>query len=531
MVEYINNSGFQQFSAAKDAEKKSKYGPILVWVIIAILAGYLISNWMAPKQLTVNNEQLTEVVQQVDAISNVPATAVGGDKIDATVRGIRLSGIVLKDFADEKSEGGTVLLLGKDDNTEFAEIGILANGTTAPGVGTVWKLHSEKDAGAPITMTWRNADGVEFARKISVENYIITVRDEVVNNTRRDFSVAPYARIVRHAGGNATTVATGGIARANGDIERETWKSIGKKSYVWTTPAGFAGFADQYWETILNIDSGDQTIKLKPLSDGRLQAETAAAAVSVPAGKTVTLTAHIFAGPKSPDILAAADAAIPGINQTIDYGWFWFLARPFLWAINALHGIVGNYGVAIIIFTILIRILMWPLTKKSFTGMAAMQKMQPEMQRIQKTYANDKIRMQQEMMALYKRTGSSPMSGCLPMILQIPIFFALYKALLISVPMRSANFLWITDLAAMDPYFILPVLMGATMWVQQKMQSSAATATGDNPAAQMQKMMKYLPLIFTAMFAWMPAGLVLYWTVSNMFGLGQTWWIKRSAAK
>ena len=186
-----------------------------------------------------------------------------------------------------------------------------------------------------------------------------------------------------------------------------------------------------------------------------------------------------------------------------------------------------NYGLAIIIFTILIRILMWPLTRKSYTSMLAMQKMQPELQRVQKLYANDKQRMQIEMMRVYQTHKTSPMSGCLPMLIQIPIFFALYKALLISVQMRNAQFLWIHDLATMDPYFILPILMGATMWLQQYLQSNKSNTDDPNSiAAQTAKTMKWMPILFTIMFAWMPAGLVLYWTVSNIFGIGQMMWLK-----
>lgn len=174
---------------------------------------------------------------------------------------------------------------------------------------------------------------------------------------------------------------------------------------------------------------------------------------------------------------------------------------------------------------------MWPLTRKSYTSMVAMQKMQPEIARIQKLYANDKARMQMEMMRVYQANKTSPMSGCLPMLLQIPIFFALYKALLISVPMRGAHFLWIRDLAAMDPYFILPVLMGATMWLQSYLQTPKSAGAGNDAVAQSMRMMKWMPVLFTILFAWMPAGLVLYWTVSNLFGIGQMWLIKKRSAK
>ena len=233
--------------------------------------------------------------------------------------------------------------------------------------------------------------------------------------------------------------------------------------------------------------------------------------------------------PRDQRTLQSADAYIAGIDETVDYGWFWFFVRPILWLLYVLNSVVMNYGLAIIVMTLLLRLAMWPLTRKSYVSMMAMQKMQPEMARIQKLYANDKARMQMEMMRLYQTHKTSPMSGCLPMLIQIPIFFALYKALLISVQMRSAHFLWISDLAAMDPYFILPILMGVTMWLQQKLQTTQTSnsASNNDAVAQTQKVMKWMPLIFTVMFAWMPAGLVLYWTVSNIFGIGQMYYIKR----
>ena len=259
------------------------------------------------------------------------------------------------------------------------------------------------------------------------------------------------------------------------------------------------------------------------------QADAAAAAVSVAPGGSETLTTNLYMGPRDQRTLQSADAYIAGIDETVDYGWFWFFVRPILWLLYVLNSVVMNYGLAIIVMTLLLRLAMWPLTRKSYVSMMAMQKMQPEMARIQKLYANDKARMQMEMMRLYQTHKTSPMSGCLPMLIQIPIFFALYKALLISVQMRSAHFLWISDLAAMDPYFILPILMGVTMWLQQKLQTTQTSnsASNNDAVAQTQKVMKWMPLIFTVMFAWMPAGLVLYWTVSNIFGIGQMYYIKR----
>ena len=528
MVQYLNNntSGFQQFMAQKDT-KGGAFGTF-VWVVIALLAGWLAYTWLAPDPGTKSRAQTTDTVIADDDISNVPTWQLTDTTIGALVQGLRISGISLNLYQQEYGGKESVKLLG--GAREFIEVGLLANGTAAPNAEAVWEKSKDEQIN-PITLFWRNSDGVEFVRVISIENYVITVRDEIRNGGDRDISFAPYARVVstKDAPGRAG-VANGAVAFANKSIEREDWRRLEKKSYTFGTDFGFVGFESQYWETIAMVGATDQTIRMKMLSNGIYQTDAIAGAINVPAGKTAAIDTKIYAGPKDQHALSVAAAAMPGIEQTIDYGWFWFLARPFLWAINALNSVVGNYGVAIILFTILLRVLMWPLTKKSFTGMAAMQKMQPEMQRIQKLYANDKLRLQQEMMRLYQTNKTSPMSGCLPMMLQIPIFFALYKALLISLPMRHSDFLWIQDLAVMDTYFILPLLMGATMWWQQRLQTVGAGAQSvdsSNPMAQTQKFMRWVPLLFVAMFAWMPAGLVLYWTVSNLFGVGQMWIIRK----
>lgn len=518
MVKYLeNNSGFNSWASARNSDgKKSKISGFLAWIAMFLLAWWAFSVWFAPKKQTVIDNKDQVVVSE--KVSNVAVKKIDSDKLDVNVQGIRISNISLKDFPEKIHKKEPVKLLSGDN--EFVEVGLLANGTAAPKMDTNWSSGS--------VMKWKNSDGVDFLRTIEIKDYIITIKDEIKNNTGRDFSVSPYARIVQNAKKDTAGISTGSVAFAEERIKRESWKSVQKKSYAWTTSSGFTGFEEQYWQTIVSVNSADQTIKIHPLSDGRIQAETSSAAVQIPAKQSVTITTNLFAGPKIQSILKSGTTVIPGIDQTIDYGWFWFLARPFLWSLNALYSLVLNYGLAIILLTIGIRILMWPLTRKSFVGMAAMQKMQPEMQRLQKLYANDKMRLQSEMMLLYKNSKTSPMSGCLPMLLQIPIFFALYKALLIAVPLRHAGFLWLQDLAVMDPYFILPILMGLTMWLQQHMQTSATKIDGNDPAAQTQKMMKWMPLLFTVLFAWMPSGLVLYWTISNIFGIGQMWWIKRT---
>ncbi len=527
MVKYLDNnksSGFSQWMANQnkkpDSGKKGfKLSNFLWWMVIFLAAWWAFTAWFGPdKKESVVSTQESGVIED---LSRVPTSKIDSDKITADVQGLRVSKIELKDYKQDKKENAdkNIALLGASG--DFAEVGLIASGTTAPTSSTVW--NAKKDS-----YSWRNGDGVEFTRTVVVDDYIISIKDTVRNAGKKDVSFVPYARIVRDGGAAATAVETGAVSFANSDIEYNNWKQLDKKSYAYTTVNGFAGFADQYWETVVSMALPDQTIRTKKI-DARYQADITAAPVHVAAGQTAVFETKMFAGPRDQAILKDAAASINGINQTIDYGWFWFLSRPMLWALNAINGFVMNYGLAIILLTIGLRILMWPLTRKSYTSMAAMQKMQPEMARIQKLYANDKARQQMEMMKLYQTHKTSPMSGCLPMLLQIPIFFALYKALLISVPMRCAGFLWISDLSLMDPYFILPLIMGATMWWQQKLQSAAPSANANDPMAQTQKIMKWMPVMFTVLFAWMPAGLVLYWTVSNLFGIGQMYVIKKTS--
>jgi YidC/Oxa1 family membrane protein insertase len=392
------------------------------------------------------------------------------------------------------------------------------------------------------------AAGAEATLTIS-ENYIITAEYTVINKTGSPATVAPYARITRAESERDNFMfltSNGALANVNGQIKRESYSDLKDNGVVFDAGYNsFAGFEDQYWQTIVHLGdshAGNRTLRMKKISDTRFQTDISGAEKIIPANGSAKFEIQIYAGPKSQDILNLANKNIPGLAQTIDYGWFSFLSRPFLWSLTELNKVTGNYGLAIIFLTIILRIIMIPLTRKSYKSMAAMQKLQPEMQRIQKLYKDDKMRLQQEMMALYSKAKTNPMSGCLPMLLQIPIFFALYKALIIAVDMRNSDFLWIKDLAAADPtnvlnlfglipwtppeilpaIGILPILMGASMWIQMHLSSSASASMPG------MGIMKWMPVIFVVLFAGLPAGLVLYWTVSNIFGLAQQRYILKT---
>lgn len=268
------------------------------------------------------------------------------------------------------------------------------------------------------------------------------------------------------------------------------------------------------------------------LTNGKLKGDVfnlaVSSAVTFEAGQAKTVGCSYYMGPADRALLADMPNKL---SQAVDFGWFHLIAEPLLYLLNWFHQYVHNYGVAIILLTVLIKLIFWPLSQKSYKSMEQMKRIQPMIQKLREKYADDKERMNQEIMALYKTYKVNPAGGCLPMIVQIPVFFGLYKALLGSIELRHAPFIthlpftdlvWLADLSAMDPYYITPIIMGATMFLQQKM-----TPTGGDPLQA--KIMLLMPVVFTFLFLSFPSGLVVYWLVNNVLSIAQQWWMMRSA--
>ncbi|WP_110651628.1 membrane protein insertase YidC [Salinicola peritrichatus] len=240
-----------------------------------------------------------------------------------------------------------------------------------------------------------------------------------------------------------------------------------------------------------------------------------------PGGET-TLDATLYMGPKVQERLAAV---APNLELTVDFGWLWFLANPLFWLLDKIHSVIGNWGWSIVLLTITVKIILFPLSAKAYKSMARMRKMGPEMQRLKEQYGNDRQKMSQEMMKFYQKEKINPLGGCLPMVIQMPVFIALYWMLMESVELRHAPFmLWIQDLSAKDPYFILPIIMGGTMLLQQLLNPTP-------PDPMQAKIMKMLPIVFTFFFLWFPAGLVIYWIVNNSISILQQWFITNKVLK
>lgn len=516
MVQYLdNNSGFNQWNSANKTTSSKKKN-LLNWVLMFLLAWWVAGSLFPKRKVTISESHLIPVEK-----SSASITQIDSDKLSADVQGLRIFNIALKDYNKTSKTAEHVTLL--DDENTFIEIGFQSGNTQTPNVNTKW------NTGADNNMVWNNKFKINFSRHISIDNYMMKITDTIKNNSGKEISISPYVRVVHGpAEKTSSAVETGGIAYANSHLNYINWANLNKKSFAYSTVRGYFGFSERYWETIVSMDAHDQTISLKQNS-GLYFADGHAAPIQIKAGQSTTFDTYIFAGPKMVKVLNQASENIPNLGKTMDYGWFWFFSKPMLLTLNWLFDMVGNYGVAIILMTLMLRLLMWPLTRKSYASTMMMQKIQPELQRVQKLYANDKARLQMEMMKIYQTHKTSPMSGCLPMLLQIPIFFALYKAVSISVPMHMAKFLWISDLAVMDPYFILPVLMGVTMLLQQFLQGPKTSVNANDAAANSQRIMKWMPILFTIMFAWMPAGLILYWTVSNIFSICQMYIIKKTS--
>ncbi|TSD88224.1 membrane protein insertase YidC [Mycobacterium sp. KBS0706] len=470
--------------------------------------------------------------------------------------GGRIDDVTLRDYretVDPNSPEIVLLTPLGGPSAYYADYGWAPADTSVvvPGASTVWTADRETlTADAPVTLTWDNGQGLVFKRTISIDaNYMFTVVQSVVNNTDKPVQLAPYGRVLRF--GTPVTqgyyvLHEGPYGVFNGTLEEKTYKDIqDDKAVKNTTTGGWLGFTDKYWLAAL---IPDQSVKVDTQflhqsdGEGRYLATYQADAVTVAPGQTMESTGRLFAGAKEVDLISSyADTLhITKFDFAIDFGWFWFLTKPFFKILAWIHSVVGNFGVAILIFTLALKLLFYPLADKSYRSMAKMKALQPEMVKLRERFADDKAKQQQELMALYKREKVNPAAGCLPIIIQIPVFFALYKVLLVTIEMRHAPFFgWMHDLSAPDPTTVFnlfglipwsppamlmigaaPIIMGFTMFLQQKLNPA--------PADPVQaKVFMLLPIVFTFMLAHFPVGLVVYWAWNNTLTILQQWSIMK----
>ena len=540
---------------------------LVLTLSLAILIGYQwISDYLypQPEEVPVTAEKVDTPAEQVAAadgeIGEAAAMAVDLDsslssaervRIDSpkvagsiNLTGAMIDDIVLKDYAastDEDSGPVRIFAPRGTDIQQFAQFGYLLNGTKVSD-DAVWQTDGEVlSQDNPVTLRHEAGDGVVIEQTYSIdENYMVTVEQAISNTSAVPVVAQPYGLVGRtsetasadffiaHSGPIGSFGQSVEYGNDYGDVEE-----AGKIS-----PAGatdWIGFTDIYWLAALVPQEGsapDSTFR--SLGNDVYRADMIYDPITVPAGRKVTTTSQLFAGAKESAILDGyQEAGIPQFGLAIDWGWFRWFEKPLLWLLTNIFGLVGNFGVAIIILTAIVRGFMFPIAQKQFASMAAMKAIQPEMKKLQEKYKDDRLKQQQEMQALFKREKVNPLAGCLPLILQIPIFFALYKVLYLAIEMRHQNFLYIKDLSAPDPATILnlfgllpftppgflaigilAVLLGVTMWLTFKLNPSAM----DPVQQQVFNIMPWVLMFIMAPFA---AGLLLYWVTSNILTLAQ----------
>jgi YidC/Oxa1 family membrane protein insertase len=463
--------------------------------------------------------------------------------IDLT--GARIDDLTLKTHSETIADPDPVRLFSPAGTPaqHFAQFGWVGEGVKVPDSSAVWTAEGGPLApGKPVTLTWPNGAGQVFKIELSVDDkYMITAKQTVGNAGGGPIVLRPFATVSRTsttASSSSWQLHSGPIGSFGSAVNFEwDYDDVAEAGRV--SPEGKAdwiGFTDIYWMSAL-IPQGNAEVDatMRSLGGDLYRADLIYDPVTVPSGRQISRTTQLFAGAKESEALNAYQAAgVPQFENAIDWGWFGVIEKPILWLLRTLYGFAGNFGVAIILLTLIVRIVMFPIAQKQFASMAAMRAIQPKMKAIQERYKDDRQKQQQEIMALYKSEGANPLAGCLPILLQIPIFYGLYKVLMVGIEMRHKPFaLWIEDLSAPDPAHVLnlfgllpftppsflaigplAILLGISMWATFRLNPPAA----DPVQAQMFKIMPWILMFAMAPFA---AGLLIYWITNNLLTLAQ----------
>lgn len=483
--------------------------------------------------------------------------------IDVAIRSKNLSGvisskgtcfnnIVLNQYMIAHDKDDAVRLLSdKRDDLYSVEFEWLTNSNISlPTKDTVWTVGGNKvlTPETPVSFSYTNNENIKFEKIYSIDNdFVITVTQKVTNGNGIPVSIKPYSRITR-----AVTSGAGSLVRAyegpiglfNGKVEEVEYSKIDdKRNISYSSTGGWVGISDKYW-FVSFIHAQNEPINTRFYKMGNNYVIDAYMNdTTLQPNESVSTTRHLFVGAKDVNILDMYEKKlqVSKFDLSIDFGYLYFLTKPLLYILSFLHTYIENLGLCILLLTVTLKLLLFPLANKSYRSMNRMKDVQPKIKALQDMYANDRMKMGQELSKLYKKEKIDPAGCCLPMLLQMPILFALYKVLCISIDMRLAPFYgWIHDLSAPDPMYLFnlfglipielpgflqigiwPIIMGLTMWIQQKMSPQV----GDPAQAKMMSIV--MPVMFSLMFAGLPAGLVIYWAWSNVLGMLQQYVIKK----
>jgi len=470
-----------------------------------------------------------------------------------SLRGALIDDIILKNYRetlDPNSKPIVLLSPKKYEQGYFVESGwaTTKSDIKVPDNNSLWQIKEGKKLtpNSPITLEWNSREGLIFSKKIEIDDkYLFKITETVRNDKNRAVDLFHYGQITKNAKPtteNFYILHEGLIGVVDKNLKEETYSAVEKEKKTYNGKSGWFGITDKYWMSAIIPESGKSFKGEYSYTNNYKANFIISEPNTINPQKSTTGNIKIFIGAKEvyPIDNYAEKEKIDRFDLAIDWGWFYFITKPLFFVIDYIFKIVGNFGVAIIILTALVRIVFFPLSNYSFKSMAKMKVLQPEMLRIKELYKDDVRRTQQEMMALYKREKVNPLSGCLPILVQIPIFFAVYKMLFVTLEMRHAPFFgWIKDLSAADPTTIFnlfglipwepptflmigiwPILMGITMYLQQKLNPAP-------PDPIQAKIFAWFPFIITIMLASFPSGLVIYWTASNILTMAQQYYIMK----
>jgi YidC/Oxa1 family membrane protein insertase len=508
-------------------------------------------------------------VSRETALAAGPRVKIDTPRLSGSIslKGARIDDLSLVQFHETVDPTSAPIVLYSPSGTEnpyYAEFGwVAASGSSAkmPDQNTVWQQETggSLTPNHPVTLKYENGDGLTFRRTVAIDDrYLFTIKDDVTNVGSAPVTLYPFALISRHGTPQVSGyyILHEGLIGYLGDqgLQEYTYKKIDEAKRVdFKVTDGWLGITDKYWASALLPDTRAQ-LQARYSSNlvGNVrtyQTDYLQDPQTIAIGGTGSTNARLFAGAKEAEVVGYWFGGRDGYNGKlelnhfdllIDWGWFYFITKPMFWALDAFYHLVGNFGIAILLVTVLVKLAFFPLANKSYASMAKMKSVQPQLAALKERYPDDKVKQQQEMMEIYKKEKINPIAGCLPVALQIPVFFSLYKVLFVTIEMRHAPFYgWIKDLSAPDPtnlfnlfgllhfdptqvplfghYLVLgvwPIIMGITMWFQFKLNP-----TPPDPTQQM--IFSWMPLIFTFMLAGFPAGLVIYWAWNNTLSVLQ----------
>jgi YidC/Oxa1 family membrane protein insertase len=489
---------------------------------------------------------------------------IENEEISGTIslKGARFDDIRLthyKETVDKNSKAIDLLAPSGTDGAYFVEFGWVSSGNTTvtlPNHQSVWTADNDLLTDKkPVTLSWINPQGITFKMQITLdEHYVFNVKQSVTNASNQAITLFPYGLLHRQRMMDKKQfliLHEGGIGAVHGVLKELRYDDLmDNRAENFKQTRGWLGITDKYWLTAI-VPSQDQPFDVNYTYTERnrnhhFQADFLGSAMRAQPGESLEYSSHFFAGAKRLKLLEQYqdELGIPLFDRAVDFGWLYFITKPLFKLLHILSQALGSFGLGILALTVLVKLILFPLANKSYVSMHHLKRLHPQLIQLKERYGHDKMRLNQEMMALYKREKVNPMAGCLPILIQLPVFFALYKVLFVTIEMRQAPFYgWISDLSVIDPTNVFnllglipwtppsflhiglwPLIMGATMVLQQHMQPA--------PADPVQaKVMKILPYIFIFLFASFPAGLVIYWAWNNMLSVLQQWVITRKLPK